>query len=81
MSELSDFFDKIEDYDLAGVSGTDYLIAILLFFVYGIIFFLIRHQLKKFLITLQKMGDKPRETAFISSCIKIFSLKQRPCYQ
>ncbi|OLS27354.1 MAG: Small-conductance mechanosensitive channel MscMJ [Candidatus Heimdallarchaeota archaeon LC_2] len=81
MSILSDFIDSIstyykeniEDYELAGVSGTDYLLALLLFVVYGIILFLIRIQLKRFLKTLQKMGDKPRETTFITSCIKILS--------
>ncbi|MCE7734022.1 MAG: mechanosensitive ion channel family protein [Candidatus Heimdallarchaeota archaeon] len=73
MSELSEFLERIENYELVGVSGTDYATAILLFFVYGIILFGLRIQLKRFLKALQKMGDKPREVTFIRSCINILS--------
>lgn len=73
MSELSDFLDRIENYELAGVSGTDYVTAILLFFVYGIILFGFRYQLKKLLVRFQNMGDKLREITFIRSCINILS--------
>lgn len=74
IDSISDFYtDRIKEYKLAGVSGTDYLIAIILFFVYGIILFTVRYQLKRFFKTLETMENKSKEKTFVSSCIKILS--------
>ncbi|MHA2277324.1 MAG: mechanosensitive ion channel family protein [Candidatus Kariarchaeaceae archaeon] len=73
MSELTDFIERVDNSKLAGVDGTEYLIAALLFIVYVIILFGIRFQLKRFLKSLQKKENKSREITFVSSCIKILS--------
>ena len=73
MSEINDLFDELNNYELAGVKGIDYFYAIILFFVYGTLLFVLRFQLKKLLKTLQTMENKTNETAFITSCIKILS--------
>lgn len=73
MADLTDYFEDINDSELAGVSGTDYIIAVVLFFVYGIILFAIRYQLKKYLKSLLMSDDKKQQVTFVRSCVKILS--------